>query len=132
MNPKYQKVLSDIEKAEKKKTEIEGQLKELYDKKTCLLSTSILNNFKTLGVRTEPLSGYDRLKVLHDVFNMDTNEPFRFSFAMCIRDSSSTMISTGRTDRQGQRSRSPTIIAFVKTLFNGVNLSNARKGGQCK
>ena len=33
MNPKYQKVLSDIEKAEKKKTEIEGQLKELYDKK---------------------------------------------------------------------------------------------------
>ena len=34
MNPKYQKVLSDIEKAEKKKSEIEGQLKELYDKKT--------------------------------------------------------------------------------------------------
>ena len=32
MNPKYQKVLSDIEKAEKKKSEIEGQLKELYDK----------------------------------------------------------------------------------------------------
>ena len=29
MNPKYQKVLSDIEKAEKKKSEIEGQLKEL-------------------------------------------------------------------------------------------------------
>ena len=28
MNPKYQKVLSDIEKAEKKKSEIEGQLKE--------------------------------------------------------------------------------------------------------
>ena len=33
MNPKYQKVLSDIEKAEKKKSEIEGQLKELYDKR---------------------------------------------------------------------------------------------------
>ena len=27
-------------------------------------------NFKTLGVKTEPLSGYERLKVLHDVFNM--------------------------------------------------------------
>ena len=26
MNPKYQKVLSDIEKAEKKKSEIEGML----------------------------------------------------------------------------------------------------------
>ncbi|CDC76610.1 putative TraE protein [Candidatus Colimorpha enterica] len=33
-------------------------------------------------MRTEPLSGYERLKVLHDVFNMDTNEPFRFSFDM--------------------------------------------------
>ena len=33
MNPKYQKVLSDIEKAEKKKSEIEGQLKELYTRR---------------------------------------------------------------------------------------------------
>ncbi len=37
MNPKYQKVLSDIEKAEKKKSEIEGQLKELYDKKRSMV-----------------------------------------------------------------------------------------------
>ena len=35
--------------------------------------------------RQEPLSGYERLKVLHDVFNMDTNEPFRFSFDMVAR-----------------------------------------------
>ena len=41
MNPKYQKVLSDIEKAEKKKSEIEGQLKELYDKKTELENLEI-------------------------------------------------------------------------------------------
>ena len=34
------------------------------------IETDILNNFKTLGVETEPLSGYERLKVLHDVFNM--------------------------------------------------------------
>ena len=49
------------------------------------IETDILNNFKTLGVKTEPLSGYERLKVLHDVFNMDTNEPFRFSFDMVAR-----------------------------------------------
>jgi len=49
------------------------------------IESDILNNFKTLGVRTEPLSGYERLKVLHDVFNMDTNEPFRFSFDMVAR-----------------------------------------------
>ena len=49
------------------------------------IETDILNNFKTLGVTTEPLSGYERLKVLHDVFNMDSNEPFRFSFDMVAR-----------------------------------------------
>ena len=49
------------------------------------IETDILNNFKTLGVKTEPLSGYERLKVLHDVFNMDSNEPFRFSFDMVAR-----------------------------------------------
>ena len=49
------------------------------------IETDILNNFKTLGVRTKPLSGYERLKVLHDVFNMDSNEPFRFSFDMVAR-----------------------------------------------
>ena len=54
------------------------------------IETDILNNFKTLGVRTEPLSGYERLKVLHDVFNMDTNEPFRFSFDMVARTGLST------------------------------------------
>ena len=54
------------------------------------IETDILNNFKTLGVKTEPLSGYERLKVLHDVFNMDTNEPFRFSFDMVARTGLST------------------------------------------
>ena len=49
------------------------------------IETDTLNNFKTLGVKTEPLSGYERLKVLHDVFNMDSNEPFRFSFDMVAR-----------------------------------------------
>ena len=49
------------------------------------IEADILNNFKTLGVRTETLSGYERLKVLHDVFNMDSNEPYRFSFDMVAR-----------------------------------------------
>ena len=47
MNPKYQKVLSDIEKAEKKKSEIEGQLKELYDKKTELENLEIIKDRKS-------------------------------------------------------------------------------------
>ena len=54
------------------------------------IETDILNNFKTLGVQTEPLSGYERLRVLHDVFNIDSNEPFRFSFDMVARTGLST------------------------------------------
>ena len=34
MNPKYQKVLSDIEKAEQKKSEIEGKLKDVYKRQS--------------------------------------------------------------------------------------------------
>lgn len=49
MNPKYQKVLSDIEKAEKKKSEIEGQLKELYDKKTELENLEIISTVRSYG-----------------------------------------------------------------------------------
>ena len=49
------------------------------------IELDVLNNFKSLGVKTYPLSGYERLKVLHDVFNMDNNDPFRFSFDMVAR-----------------------------------------------
>lgn len=48
MNPKYQKVLSDIEKAEKKKDELEVLLKELYDKKTELENLEIVNTIRAL------------------------------------------------------------------------------------
>lgn len=34
MNPKYQKVCAEIAKTEKKVEDLQGQLKELYDKKT--------------------------------------------------------------------------------------------------
>ncbi len=49
------------------------------------IEMDVLNNFKSLGVKTYPLSGYERLKVLHDVFNMDNGDPFRFSFDMIAR-----------------------------------------------
>ena len=48
MNPKHQKVLSDTERAEKKKSEIEGQLKELYDKKTELENLEIINTVRSM------------------------------------------------------------------------------------
>ena len=43
------------------------------------IETDILNNFKVLGVSAHPLSGYERLKVLHGVFH-PAGEPFSFSY----------------------------------------------------
>lgn len=83
------------------------------------IETDILNNFKTLGVRTEPLSGYERLKVLHDVFNMDTNEPFRFSFDMVARTglSSKDFISPTSFDfREGKCFKMGRTIGAVSFL----------------
>ena len=44
------------------------------------VETDILNNFKRLGVVAQPLNGMERLRLLHGMFHMDTQEPFRFSW----------------------------------------------------
>ena len=62
MNPKYQKVLSDIEKAEKKKSEIEGQLKELYDKKTELENLEIINTGRSMVMDKDQIMALDVYK----------------------------------------------------------------------
>ena len=83
------------------------------------IETDILNNFKTLGVKTEALSGYERLKVLHDVFNMDSNEPFRFSFDMIARTglSSKDFIAPTSFDfREGKCFKMGKIIGAVSFL----------------
>lgn len=54
------------------------------------IELDIRSNFKTLGVKSFTLSGYERLKVLHGIFNMDSPEPFRFSFDMVARTGLST------------------------------------------
>jgi len=34
------------------------------------IETDILNNFKRLGIKAEPLNGYDRLEVMYGIFHM--------------------------------------------------------------
>ena len=46
MNPKYQKVCAEITKTEKKVEDLQGQLKELYDKKTELENLEIVNTVR--------------------------------------------------------------------------------------
>ena len=44
------------------------------------IETDILNNFKRLGVSAEVLDGHNRLELLYDIFHMDEQIPFRFSW----------------------------------------------------
>ena len=83
------------------------------------IELDVLNNFKSLGVKTYPLSGYERLKVLHDVFNMDNNDPFRFSFDMVARTglSSKDFIAPTSFDfREGKCFRMGRTIGTVSFL----------------
>ena len=49
------------------------------------IEASVLNNFKVMGAMAEPLNGGERLKILHDVMNMDTKESFHFHYGMVAK-----------------------------------------------
>ena len=44
------------------------------------IEIDILNNFKRLSVTAFPLDGKDRLKLMFDMFHLDTQSPFRFNW----------------------------------------------------
>lgn len=46
------------------------------------LETDILNNFRKLGVKAEPLDGCARLALMHGIFHIDGQEQFKFSWDM--------------------------------------------------
>ena len=48
MNPKYQKVCTEIDKTEKKISDLQHQLKELRDKKTEMENLEIINTVRAM------------------------------------------------------------------------------------
>ncbi len=44
------------------------------------IEIDVINNFKRLGVASAPMDGMERLRLLHGIFHMDGQEPFRFSW----------------------------------------------------
>ena len=44
------------------------------------IEIDLLNNFKRLGVAAAPLDGRERLKLMHNMFHMDTQAPFQFEW----------------------------------------------------
>ena len=45
----------------------------------------ILNNFKVLGVTAYPLNGVERLKLLYETLNQDSEQPFNFTYDQILK-----------------------------------------------
>lgn len=54
------------------------------------VETDILNNLKIMGVAARPLDGYERLKIMHDMFHADTKEKFLFHWDLLLEAGLST------------------------------------------
>ena len=49
------------------------------------IETDIIQNFKKLGVHAQPMNGFDRLKVIHGMFHIGENTPFRFDWDWLVK-----------------------------------------------
>ena len=58
MNPKSQKVCAEIAKTEKKVEDLQGQLKELYDKKTELENLEIVNTVRAMVMDKDQIMSF--------------------------------------------------------------------------
>ena len=90
------------------------------------IETDVLNNFKVLGAAARPMTGYERLKVLHGVFHPE-GEPFRFDFSWLAPSGlrtkdfiapSSFRFGEGRTFRMGRKIGA---VSFLEILAPELN-----------
>ena len=49
------------------------------------IEMDILNNFKVLGVTAYPLNGVERLKLLYETLNQDSEQPFNFTYDQILK-----------------------------------------------
>ena len=90
------------------------------------IETDILNNFKVLVVSARPMTGYERLEMLHGIFHPE-GEPFRFSWDWLIPSGlttkdfiapSSFRFGEGRTFRIGRKLGA---VSFLEILAPELN-----------
>ena len=69
------------------------------------IEADLRTHLKNMGVRSEPLSGYDRLEVLHGIFHPDGREKLRFNWDAVVNTGLSTkpFIAPSSFDFRGGR-----------------------------
>ena len=83
------------------------------------IETDVINIFKRLGAAVETLNGKDRLRLLHSIFHMDTQEKFAFEWDWLPRTGLSTkdfIAPTGFEFREGRRFRIGGTLGAVSFL----------------
>ena len=71
MNPKYEKICSEIEKIEEKIQKLQTRLNNLYEKRTEMENTEIISAIRSLVMDKEQLMGF--LEDLKKGKEIDTN-----------------------------------------------------------
>ena len=106
---------------------IEGESLRTAKPRLERVETDILNNFKRLGVTADTLTGYERLKLLHDMLHIDEQLPFRFSWdwlapsGLSVKDfiaPSSFEFRNGSTFGLGHKTGS---VSFLQILAPELN-----------
>lgn len=69
------------------------------------IEADLRNHLKNMGVRSEPLTGYDRLEVLHGIFHPDGREKLRFNWDAIVNTGLTTkpFIAPSSFDFRGGR-----------------------------
>ena len=105
---------------------IEAETQAAAKARLARIETDILNNFKVLGVSARPMTGYERLEMLHGIFHPE-GEPFRFSWDWLIPSGlttkdfiapSSFRFGEGRTFRIGRKLGA---VSFLEILAPELN-----------
>ena len=111
---------------------VEADNKAAAKSRLSRIETDVFNNFKVLGVTARPLSGYERLKVLHGVFHPE-GEPFSFSFdwltpsGLSTKDfiaPSSFRFGEGRYFRMGKKIGAASFLEILAPELNDRMLAD--------
>ena len=83
------------------------------------IEADVMGNFKRLGAAVKTLNGKERLRLLHSIFHMDTQEKFAFEWDWLPRTGLSTrdfIAPTGFEFREGRRFRMGGTLGAVSFL----------------
>ncbi len=93
----------------------------------------VINNFKRLGVASASMDGRERLRLLHGIFHMDGQEPFRFSWdwlapsGLSVKDfiaPSSFEFKNGRMFRVGKLYGAASFVQIMAPELNDRMLAD--------